>query len=359
MAYAMMMNKLDYLAESPKNKSNLKVLNNAVAWRSISHAYLFSGSNTDLLADLALKFAASVNCENNGCTTCRICLNTLKGIYENLLIIEAEGPFITIDKIRQIQHFMTRSAHNRGRKICIIKEAELMNETSANSLLKILEEPPDIDSMFILLAQSQSFLLPTISSRCIVFEWDFKDCGNPFSGTNDTSKEYLFDLIDAGIKEILMPGSSYSSAIDQSLKISDFFKQQLSLREDDNSQQIEKLKNAGATSAELKKFEDTLKSAARRRKNKYYNLGMQFVFDIITAWLSDIVSVIVGAGPDALNYPANFDFIKTNAVSIKTERLMDIIEVVEKNRSYLRYSIYDEIAMDNIFLKLRKASEQK
>lgn len=355
----MMMDKPDYLAESPKNKSNIKILGNAVTLRSISHAYLFTGSNTDLLIDLALKFAATVNCENNGCGTCRVCLNTLKGIYENMLIIEAEGAEITIDKIRQLQRFMTRSAHAGGRKICIIKEAELMNETSANSILKILEEPPDKNSMFLLLAESSSWLLPTISSRCIVFNWDFKDSKSPFHGATDEGKEQLFDLIDAGIKEILMPGSNYACAAGLSLKISDFFKQQLSFGDDDSSQQIEKLKGAGATSAELKKFEDTLKSAARRREKKYYNLGMQFVFDIITAWLSDIVSVIAGACPDALNYPANFDFIKKNAVSIKIERLMEIIDIVEKNRSYLKYSIYEEIAMDNIFLKLRKALEQK
>ncbi|MBM3699749.1 MAG: hypothetical protein FJW68_02375 [Actinobacteria bacterium] len=358
MAYTVMMDKPDYLAESLKNKSNLKVLNNAVALRSISHAYLFSGSNTDLLADLALKFAATVNCKDDGCGSCRICLNTLKGIYENILIIEAEGAEITIDKIRQLQRFMATSAHPGGRKICIIKEAELMNQTSANSLLKVLEEPPGIDSMFILLVESSSLVLPTISSRCIVFEWDFKDSGSPFAGAADTAKKYLFDLIDAGIKEILMPGSNYASAAGLSLRITDFFKQQLSLQDDNSSRQIEKLKGAGATSSELKKFEDALKSAARRREKKYYNLGMQFVFDIITAWLSDIVAVIARAGPEALNYPANFGFIKKNAVSIKVEKLIDITEVVEKNRSYLKFSIYEEIAIDNIFLKLRKALEQ-
>lgn len=352
----MLVNKLNYISESLKNKSNLKILDNAVTSGNISHAYLFSGSSIDLLADIALNFSASINCDENGCGSCRICQNTLKGIYDNVLLVEADGPILTVDRIREIQHFMAISAHSPGKKICIIKEAELMNDISANSLLKILEEPPDRNSMFILLTESLSSILPTISSRCIIFDWDFKNTDNEAAGPD---RNLLRDILDAGIKRILESKSNYETSLDLSISIADFFKEQGPPDNDERKEQVSKLKDTGATASEMKKFEDTLKAVSKRKRNKYYNLGMKLVFDIITAWLEDIISVIAGADANAINYPANFEFIKKNADFKQIDYLIKIINIVEKNRSYLKYSIYDEIALDNIFLKLQSLGSKE
>ncbi|MBM3705860.1 MAG: hypothetical protein FJW66_04975, partial [Actinobacteria bacterium] len=133
----MLFDEINFLSENTKNKSNLKVIKSSVTSGKLSHAYLFAGNDMDCLSDIALLFAASVNCEKKGCGKCRVCSNTVKGIYENLLIVEPEGSILTMDKVLQIQKFVSTSAYTEGKKICIIREADLMNREAANRILKV------------------------------------------------------------------------------------------------------------------------------------------------------------------------------------------------------------------------------
>lgn len=77
-----------------------------------------------------------------------------------------KGPgIIRIDQIREIEPFVFVGSHRMGRRVVLITEAEAMNTAAANSLLKILEEPP-ASVYFVLTSSKQRFLLPTIRSRC-------------------------------------------------------------------------------------------------------------------------------------------------------------------------------------------------
>lgn len=72
---------------------------------------------------------------------------------------------ITVDEIRKVTHFLTRTASDDGWRIVIIDPADDMNRNAANALLKTLEEPPK-KALFILISHSAGRLLPTIRSRC-------------------------------------------------------------------------------------------------------------------------------------------------------------------------------------------------
>ncbi|MGU3576736.1 DNA polymerase III subunit delta' [Brucellaceae bacterium C25G] len=72
---------------------------------------------------------------------------------------------ITVDEIRKVTHFLTRTASDDGWRIVIIDPADDMNRNAANALLKTLEEPP-AKALFILISHSAGRLLPTIRSRC-------------------------------------------------------------------------------------------------------------------------------------------------------------------------------------------------
>ena len=73
---------------------------------------------------------------------------------------------IGADEARQASEFFTRTAGEGGWRICIVDAADDLNGTSANALLKILEEPPE-KSLFLLVSHSPGRLLPTIRSRCL------------------------------------------------------------------------------------------------------------------------------------------------------------------------------------------------
>jgi len=72
---------------------------------------------------------------------------------------------ITVDEARKLRNFFALSAADGGRRVVIVDAADEMNPNAANALLKLLEEPPERTTMF-LISHQPSRLLPTIRSRC-------------------------------------------------------------------------------------------------------------------------------------------------------------------------------------------------
>lgn len=93
-----------------------------------------------------------------------------KYIYENtyrdFLLIQKEENSIPINLTRYILEFANLSPVIGNKKAILIHEAELMLVNAANSILKILEEPPE-NTLLILTTTHLSSILPTIRSRCI------------------------------------------------------------------------------------------------------------------------------------------------------------------------------------------------
>ena len=72
---------------------------------------------------------------------------------------------ISADNVRGAIHIFQRAASEGGYRIVILDSAEDLNATSANALLKMIEEPPE-RSLFLIIAHRPNQLLPTIRSRC-------------------------------------------------------------------------------------------------------------------------------------------------------------------------------------------------
>lgn len=80
---------------------------------------------------------------------------------------------IPINQIRKISSWVRRSTSG-AKKVVILERAELMQDSSRNALLKILEEPP-ADTYFILISQKKSTVLPTILSRVRAYPFKIRD----------------------------------------------------------------------------------------------------------------------------------------------------------------------------------------
>ena len=72
---------------------------------------------------------------------------------------------IAIDNVRAVRRFLSLSAADGGWRVVLVDSADEMNRSSANALLKFLEEPPE-QTVFLLISHSPAGLLPTIRSRC-------------------------------------------------------------------------------------------------------------------------------------------------------------------------------------------------
>ncbi len=345
---------IDFLTKDSINQSNIRLLSGMIENGNISHAYLFCGNNMNLLSKLALIFAASVNCPDKGCGDCIICRNTARGVYPNVLIVEPEGNILRIEEIARLQRFISMSSYNPGKKICIIKESEFMNLPAANRLLKTLEDPPDDDSIFVLLTEDVSMILPTVVSRCLVYSWNFKFIEErPERADFEVIEKYL----DEGIKNIIEQnedgGKASTTSIDLTLRLVEILKKVETAVKADQEKEISEINKSDFDRSDISRYIEILKLRNKRKIKKFHNLGMSRVFDIISAWLEDILAVKSGAGEKTMNFSKNYFFISKKIKNVKIDKIFKLIKVIEENRNYLSHSINSELALDNIFLQLQ------
>lgn len=138
----------------------------------LPHALLLHGQAGLGKEAFAWRFAQTLICASpragqEACGQCHGCRLYLAGTHPDLLAVglEEESRQITIDQIRAIGGFVALRPHTAGRKVVILAPADAMNLSAANSLLKVLEEPPA--GTLLLLVSSRIARLPaTIRSRC-------------------------------------------------------------------------------------------------------------------------------------------------------------------------------------------------
>ena len=140
------------------------------------HAILCSGpdgvgkrSVAWVLANLLL-CQAPVNADP--CLVCGACRRFAEETHADFITVgllhKSDGStekMIKVDQIRALQKKLALKSYEGGRRIILIMDADRMNPSTANALLKTLEEPPS-DTVFLLTSNAPSSLLPTVVSRC-------------------------------------------------------------------------------------------------------------------------------------------------------------------------------------------------
>lgn len=142
----------------------------ALKQKRVPHAYLFSGMTGVGKRTVALALAKMINCTgdvtaSDACNRCPSCLKMDHGNHPDLLCVEPEGQYIRIKAIRDLQAQMQFNPLEGKSRVIIINDADRMNITSANALLKTLEEPAP-GNLLILITGNPHGLPRTILSRC-------------------------------------------------------------------------------------------------------------------------------------------------------------------------------------------------
>lgn len=157
----------------------------------LAHAYLFEGDQGVGKHELSLWLAKRLFCtqvvDNEPCNECNNCLRIAAGEHPNLWQIKPDGQSIKVDQIRQLQQEFVRSGFESRLQFFTISQADKMNASAANSLLKFLEEPAG-SFVAILETDSPGKILPTIQSRCQILH---------FAPLN--TKALVAKLVEAGI----------------------------------------------------------------------------------------------------------------------------------------------------------------
>jgi len=146
----------------------LSLLDYSLKTNVIAHAYLLVGPRHVGKGTLAINLAQALNCDGPElpCGQCRSCQRILEGKHADVTPIGLDSKTeIGIDDIRGLQRLANLPPYEGRCKVFIIDDAEYLSTEAANSLLKILEEPP-LRVVWLLLAAEDEHLLPTIISRC-------------------------------------------------------------------------------------------------------------------------------------------------------------------------------------------------
>lgn len=149
---------------------------NSFQTNRLSHSYLFEGAKGTGKESCALWFSQLVFCldleasAGNPCGTCLNCQRIAFGEHPDVLTIEPDGQTIKVEQIRDIKSNFIKSGMESQQKVMIVKAADKMTVSAANSLLKFIEEPEG-DMTIIFMTESKSRILATIQSRCQILHF--------------------------------------------------------------------------------------------------------------------------------------------------------------------------------------------
>lgn len=140
------------------------------ARRGLSHAYILSGQRGSGRHTLARLLCAALVCTGAGerpCRNCTPCRKVRQGIHPDVRWVGDDGKDITVGQVRALRSDAYIRPNEAQRKVYVIENAQTMNASAQNAMLKLLEEGPAY-AAFLLLTDNAAALLPTVRSRCEV-----------------------------------------------------------------------------------------------------------------------------------------------------------------------------------------------
>ncbi|MBR6460087.1 MAG: DNA polymerase III subunit gamma/tau, partial [Actinomycetaceae bacterium] len=167
-------------------------LKNAIQSGKLAHAYLFCGPRGVGKTTCARIFAKTINCMNpqpdgEACGQCESCLAFQEQRSMNIHELDAASNN-SVDDIRSLIE-QVRIPPQIGRyKVFIIDEVHMLSTAAFNAFLKTLEEPP-AHAIFILATTEKHKILPTILSRCQIYDFQRMSVDNIVSHLSHVAQE--------------------------------------------------------------------------------------------------------------------------------------------------------------------------
>lgn len=155
-------------------KSLTTTLKNAIQSGKLAHAFLFCGPRGVGKTTCARIFAKTINCQNptpdgEPCNSCESCQSFNQQRSFSIYELDAASNN-SVDDIRSLNE-QVRIPPQTGRyKVYIIDEVHMLSQAAFNAFLKTLEEPP-AHAIFILATTEKHKILPTILSRCQIYDF--------------------------------------------------------------------------------------------------------------------------------------------------------------------------------------------
>lgn len=167
----------------------------------LSHALIFEGASEEIRLKAAIELSKAVLCKEKlkPCGICSSCIKAENLGHPDLHLIKkpSDSNMIKVDTIREIRSKALLFPNEGSKSVFIIHEAQLMNPSAQNALLKIFEEPQS-HVIFILTCPSKSSLLDTVISRATAYslgEEFTKDDSEKAQKAKDKANDLLLSYV--------------------------------------------------------------------------------------------------------------------------------------------------------------------
>lgn len=180
-------------------------LKNAIVNNHMAHAYLFCGSRGVGKTTCARIFAKTINCQQltadyEPCNECESCLAFNENRSYNIHELDAASNN-SVDDIRTLIDQVRVPPQLGHYSVYIIDEVHMLSSSAFNAFLKTLEEPPK-HAIFILATTEKHKILPTILSRCQIFDFNRITVADIAGHLQYVAKSEGAEVDDAGLNVI-------------------------------------------------------------------------------------------------------------------------------------------------------------
>ena len=315
----------------------IKQLKTAVKNDKVSNAYIFNGEDGCGKAMIARAFAEALLCEmhsGEGCGQCHMCLQTASDNNPDIVWVKHEKPAsIGVDDVReQLVDDIQIKPYNGGRKVYIIDEAEKMTTQAQNAILKTIEEPPEYGVIIFLTNNAQTFL-PTIISRCVIF--------NLKPLRTDEIKTYL-------MREYKVP--EYQAKICAAYSQGRLGKAINMATSDDfaeiRDEAVRLVKNI--YTYDVPRLIDAVKKVSD------YKITINDYIDIIEMWYRDVLLFKVTKDANNLVFTEELKTIRQQATKSSYEGIENILNGCEVAKARLKANVNFDLAMELMFLNIKE-----
>lgn len=310
-------------------KDAYRVLQNSFYLEKLSHAYLFEGFTGCGKEEMALYMAMQLVCTkpNKPCFECESCKKVLSNSHINVMQIKPSTEIIKKEQIDELVKEFSMTSLEGGNQVYIIYDAEKMNASASNALLKFLEEPYPNRYGF-LITSNKDRILPTITSRCQVMHF------KPIS-TNEIVNALVLNGLD---KDIAYCATTLTNDIDEIQKL---------VSEGKIIDFVEFAKKIAI--ATLKKEDPFvvyyLNKDLLQEENKMWH---RFLFDVLALIYQEAIKLNTG------RKTKYFEKVFKERADLKDINLNNKLDLIIENQKRLNYYVSMPLFYTNFFCKLGK-----
>lgn len=312
-------------------------LQNAIAMKKISHAYIINGEKSSGKEFIAGIFAMTLQCEKQGdnpCMECHSCKQAISKNHPDIIRVTHEKPnTISVDDVRtQINGDVAIKPYSSPYKIYIMNEAEKMTVQAQNALLKTLEEPPEY-AVILLLTTNVNALLPTILSRCVVL--------NMRPVQDALVKNFL-------MKEVQVP--DYKAQVCVAFARGNIGKAKLLATSED----FDNVKEEAITLLKYIQDMELNEVMAAIKKINDFKLDINDYLDIMAVWYRDVLLFKATNDANHLIFKDEIQFIRKRADKSTYEGIENIIKALETAKDRLNANVNFELTMELLLLTIKE-----